>query len=93
MVNFNVRGSQVLGINNISNANSISVYPNPANSEITINTGGLKLDEATIYDMNGQRVIDTRQNQINVSSLAEGIYFIEVKTNDISTRVKFVRIK
>jgi hypothetical protein len=94
MVNFNVRASQVLGVNGISNANTISVYPNPANSEIVINAAGQKIDNATIYDINGQIVLNTKspsQNQVDVSQLTDGIYFIEVKVNGNTTRLKFVK--
>ena len=94
MVHINVRGSQILGINNIIEANTISVYPNPANSDITINAGAQKIDEVKIYDINGQTVIDSRfpaQNKLNISALEDGIYFIEVRIKDASTRVKFVK--
>jgi N-acetylneuraminic acid mutarotase/PKD repeat protein len=96
MVHFNVTSEVVvsaLGVNNIS-ANTIAIYPNPANSEITINAAGQKIDNATIYDINGQTVIDTKspsKNNIDVSQLAAGIYFIEVKVNGMSSRVKFVK--
>ncbi len=94
MVHFDVRNSWVLGVNNISTSNGISLYPNPSTGEITINAAGQKIDNATIYDINGQTVLNTKspsQNQVNVSQLTDGIYFIEVKVNGTSTRLKFVK--
>ena len=94
MVHFDVRNSWVLGINNISTSNGISLYPNPTTGEITINAAGQKVDNASIYDINGQIVINTRspsQNKMDVSQLSDGIYFIEVKVNGITSRMKFVK--
>jgi len=97
MAQFNVTNEVVvsaLGVNNITKANTVSVYPNPANSEITINAAGQKIDNATIYDINGQTVLNAKspsQNQVDVSQLTDGIYFIEVKVNGTSTRLKFVK--
>jgi PKD repeat protein len=94
MVHFDVRNSWGLGITNVSSANGISLYPNPTTGEISINTSGQKIDNATISDINGQTVLNTKsptQNKMDVSQLSDGIYFIEVKVNGISTRLKFVK--
>ena len=60
--------------------NDLKVYPNPASSTIEI-TG----TEAnfTLIDINGQVILNGTSNQKNdISGLAEGIYFIRIKSND-----------
>lgn len=51
---------------------TLSVYPNPANNFIFIDTE----DEATIYDLMGQKVLQGK-GQINISSLSAGMYFVK----------------
>ena len=95
MTHFNVVNRVPLGINIIGDPNSISVYPNPANSEITINAAGQKIEKAIIYNTAGQSVLATgspAQNTMDVSGLADGIYFVEIKVKETTTRVKFVKV-
>jgi len=61
--------------------NSILVYPNPANKQINVNYKGVK----QIYNMLGERVIQTYDNKIDISNLSKGIYVI--KLEDLSIRL------
>ena len=68
-----------LSINEI-NANNINIYPNPASDIIYVD-----VDEsfnAVIYNYQGQVVknVIVDNGQINVSDLANGIYFLEIRT-------------
>lgn len=73
-----------LGVENaIGNINKFTVYPNPAKEFIQIN--GLMADtkyKLQLIDMNG-RVINELQlinNQINVSSIKNGIYVLQISS-------------
>lgn len=67
------------------NSNSISVYPNPANDLVTIsNSGGANI---SILDLSGKTLINSSSNEINVSNLSAGTYF--VSSNGIQT--KFIK--
>jgi|GEM_PF-1624618 len=95
MDHFQVGKVIALGVENISTANGVAVYPNPTSKELSIDASGQKIDRATIYDIHGQIVIDASspaQNKVDVSSIAPGIYFIEVQSMGSSTRVKFAKI-
>lgn len=71
------------GINELTK--SISVYPNPANEIVTIsNTYGA---EVSILDLSGKTLINSISNEINISNLSAGTYF--VSSNGIKT--KFVK--
>lgn len=59
---------------------TISVYPNPANDFIQLNLDGLT--EIAIYNMLGAKVMQcVSDGQIDVSSLTNGIYFIQASAN------------
>jgi hypothetical protein len=79
---FDVRAGSA-GINELSK--SISVYPNPANNIVTIlNADGAAV---SILDLSGKTLINSASNEINVSSLSAGTYF--VSANGIQT--KFIK--
>ena len=54
-----------------------NIYPNPAQGIININMASFK--EATIYNLSGKRIMRSRDNRIDVSSLSEGVYIIELE--------------
>lgn len=61
--------------------NEIQIYPNPARSKISINTG-FQLKSISIYTLNGDLKLlkNGTEKQINISDLSEGIYFIKIQT-------------
>ncbi len=71
--------------------NSFVVYPNPANN--TINLRGVSpTEKVVIYSIDGQVVLTTTANSIDISSLENGKYFIESKINGLTTRANFIKI-
>ena len=84
----------VVGINEIDLSESISVYPNPATSVITLETTGLIQSNWVIFDGIGRKITSgtTTNNhhakdQINVENYSAGIYYLHL-TNGGKTRVK-----
>jgi hypothetical protein len=68
------------GINELSK--TISVYPNPANEIVTVlNADGASV---SILDLSGKTLINSGSDEINISNLASGTYFVSV--NGIQTR-------
>ena len=76
-------------INAYLSTNSISIYPNPANNFININTK--ENFTLTIYNQTGQ-LLNTYKNKriINVSYLIDGLYFIKITTNKTSVTKKII---
>lgn len=76
------------GVNEIENS-LLSVFPNPANNTLTINTN--QRGVAFIADMNGQIVSSANVNQeiveLDLSNLASGVYFVNLN-NTVSKFVK-----
>ena len=57
-----------------------SIYPNPTNGIINIKIDkNIKLIE--VYNLQGQKVASNKFNEINISSLNSGIYFIKITTD------------
>jgi len=70
---------------------NLSVYPNPVKDVLTIN--GM-YSSVEIYDIYGKLVLSSDAKQtINVSSLSNGVYFININTNNAITVKKITIAK
>lgn len=70
------------GIKNHSENNSISVFPNPATSELNISFTSTINFTTEIMNIFGETVLQTQnQNRIDISHLAKGIYFLKATYN------------
>ncbi len=63
----------------------LSVYPNPVQDKLNINLTGYEgVSEIRLYDVNGRQVAGQRSAQVNtqmdISSLAKGMYLVKVIT-------------
>lgn len=92
--NINITSVNTTGISSLSGKTGVIVYPNPAHSNLFINT-----DENTttvsVTDIIGQTVIGEQKvtsqqtNSIDISSLADGVYLVKVNSSD--NQVKVIR--
>ena len=75
------------GINNISDAFTFNVYPNPARSLVTVQlsktgaTTSFKLENVLGQTLLTKTLADP-QTQLDLSAYPDGVYFIEVKQGD-----------
>lgn len=89
--------SRVEAIELILNKLEIQIYPQPADEYITLILSGFKEEkvELTILSSNGLTVKKSIQefsgNQINVSDLNPGIYFIHIKTSEQSKVFRMIK--
>jgi len=93
IINTIVKSVTVIGTTGIVTINdkAISVYPNPTNSILYVN--GMENANIQLFDLTGKLLINQQNadNQINVSSLQNGIYSIKI-TNESGTVIrKFVK--
>ncbi len=68
--------------NNVAD-NTISLFPNPAQSSVIIDTHNMQVDVVEIYDLSGRIVLQNNPpaqsySTLDVSSLAEGTYIVRV---------------
>jgi hypothetical protein len=72
----------ISGINTISNNNSIKIYPNPAKTEININTD-INYSSLVIVNSLGQVLLKKeKMNALSIESLSNGVYFIQLLNNE-----------
>jgi hypothetical protein len=81
-------------------ASSLSLYPNPAAQEFTINLGDNSSDniDVSIFNSLGQQLNqydqsvfnDSSQASFDISSFASGLYFITIKSDGITTTKKLL---
>lgn len=71
----------------------LTIYPNPTKNHITITSNnGVPISEVTIYNQLSQKVLQqTRMaNTIDVSTLQQGIYIIEITSDKLKIREKLI---
>jgi len=74
---------------------NFSIYPNPATEKLTIDAGVIVKANITITDLSGRAVINTKMNQslqqIDVSTLADGVYMVKIEYGNKSITRKIVK--
>lgn len=77
-------------------AAGFSVYPNPVNDSFTIQNGNnIAISGLTISDINGRTVktldVNAIENQINISDLNSGVYFLNITSDNGSATKKIIK--
>ena len=89
--------SDITGINEFTDDYNVSIYPNPANDYLMINTTINENLNIEIYTVRGQSVMSTEctnnisQMRIDISQLPAGMYFIRIANNQNNITKKFVK--
>jgi hypothetical protein len=73
----------------------ISIFPNPSSQSIFVETKGIIIEKISVLDIYGNQQNYTNEfnngNQIYISDLNSGIYFLEIKTDSGKLIKKFVK--
>jgi hypothetical protein len=86
-----------LNVNSQELKNDFSIYPNPANSALYIHSeSGLGKCNIVITDILGKLVLETKNDNLynqslNIESLTNGVYFLNIKSEKGQTVKKFVK--
>ncbi len=96
-----VWGDNPVGINEISQNSEIIIYPNPATNQITIKFENqsqqnyfLEIKNVlgqTIYSETIKAVSGNQSKNINVSEFSNGIYFVQLQSNNTIVSKKFIK--
>lgn len=77
-----------LSTNEMTQNTAFNLYPNPANGMISVNGEGF--EKAEIYNIAGQKVMESSNAQIDVKALQAGVYMVKVFGNGSSEMLRVV---
>ena len=77
-------------------ASEVSIFPNPTQNVLSVNLGqNIQNQDITynVIDMTGRVVLSGKlvQNKINVSALVNGIYSLQINTNEGVITKRFIK--
>ncbi|MBT8394105.1 MAG: T9SS type A sorting domain-containing protein, partial [Bacteroidia bacterium] len=83
--------SETLGLENIEdNSAHVSLFPNPANDVMSFSD--TSINEVTVFDINGRKVLYSQSNSISVNSLSKGVYIVKgITADNISITRKLIK--
>jgi hypothetical protein len=86
------RIDKVVGVEEINLEEDLSIFPNPADNLLTFSTKNT-IQSIKIIDSFGKEIIYSKnpEKSIDVSSLAVGLYYIQLESNDKVLCKKFVK--
>lgn len=90
-------GFTIAGIQNVTSSANVSLFPNPASGNITIQIGDASIESINIMDNLG-RVLSTTaadgsEAQISVSALSPGMYIARINMKNNQMAVKAFTVK
>jgi hypothetical protein len=68
-----------LTVEEIAKNDFVKVYPNPTTDKLIIVSKNIK--NSILYNINGQKVLETDRNELNVSQLPIGVYLLHTTNN------------
>ena len=84
--------SAPLAINDLNLNDNISIYPNPAKTELNLNVSQNDKNELSISNLLGQVLIKSQnQNRIDISNLTNGIYILAITQGQNKYTKKFIK--
>ncbi|MCZ4320351.1 T9SS type A sorting domain-containing protein [Aequorivita viscosa] len=85
----------ILGIEENPLIVSITLYPNPTKNTLQLNTQDQTINQINIYTITGSKVVqldvDTVSPTVDVSSLASGLYYVQLYSGKNVALKKFVK--
>ena len=83
------------GLNKINATNAIQVYPNPTNSEFTIELTNELVNQIEVTDIAGKVVMSKTVNgvkeTVSLATLANGVYYVKVTSDSQVSVVKVMK--
>ncbi|MFT6417646.1 MAG: hypothetical protein ACJARZ_003014 [Dokdonia sp.] len=77
-------------------ATQVSLYPNPATSQIILETNGNFIQSITLFDLNGRLITQkdyaaSSEYELDVSRLSEGVYYLSIQTEGSVVVKRFIK--
>lgn len=80
----------ILGVDDLEQNNSITLYPNPATSSVTIDSKLSSLTKVEVYSVVGSKMLETTATTFNVEHLSSGMYLVKLYTGNAVVTKKFI---
>ena len=79
-----------------TNLSELSIFPNPTNKILTIETDNPDHYSINITTLNGQQILSEEMegttHQIDLSTFQKGAYFITIRSRDFVTTRKIIKL-
>ncbi|TVZ56841.1 putative secreted protein (Por secretion system target) [Lutibacter sp. Hel_I_33_5] len=73
---------RVLSVSELDLQSKISIYPNPVKSTLTVQLkSNLALKSIEVYNLVGKRVMISKEKEVNLSTISNGMYLVKVITD------------
>lgn len=85
---------QTTSIQNVNQNSYFNIFPNPTSNEINIKQFGnhYELESVRVLNQFGQELLTSKfVDKINVSDLANGLYILEIRTDNKTYHIKFIK--
>ncbi|MES2621577.1 MAG: T9SS type A sorting domain-containing protein, partial [Bacteroidota bacterium] len=73
----------------------VSVFPNPAVSELNLTLKGRQADRVRMFSVDGKLVSEIKlphNNRIAIETLVKGVYIAEVTVGEATQRIRWVKM-
>lgn len=90
---FAVLDENTLSVGKIATNSNMALYPNPAKDVLNITVN--EKATAVLFNTAGQAVLNTEisknNSAINISHLAPGVYFVQLRSEEINSTARFIK--
>ncbi|MFI5141754.1 MAG: T9SS type A sorting domain-containing protein, partial [Bacteroidia bacterium] len=74
-------GAPLTGVEQFNVINLLNIYPNPASSSLQVAFTG-NITNINVYDVLGKEVLNTKEKDIDISNLSNGVYNLSIISNE-----------
>jgi hypothetical protein len=90
-----IKHAATLGLEENPFASAITLYPNPVKNTLQLNTQDQTINQINIYTITGSKILQLEVNTVSptvdVSSLASGVYYVQLYSGKNVALKKFVK--
>lgn len=88
--NVKIQNLDNLAIDELSAKKTTTIYPNPVKDILNINSNS-EIKSVIITDAIGRVILNGNSKSVNVEDLKQGVYFVNIKTDDNEYSEKFIK--
>lgn len=85
------------GVNEKSNENSVSVFPNPSNGRFQLNWKKAQKATIRVYNSTGELILESRSSgtshQLELSEFSHGVHYVKIQSRESSQTLKLIHLR